>query len=43
VAHTGPRRPTSTWTYLVTDDPFGSEADRFLTGLRTQARRGHRT
>ncbi len=42
IAHTAPRRPTSTWTYLVTDDPFGSEADRFLTGLRRQARRGHR-
>ena len=42
VTHTGPRRPTSTWTYLVTDDPFGSEADRFLTGLRRQVRRGHR-
>jgi preprotein translocase subunit SecA len=40
IAHTGPRRPTSTWTYLVTDDPFGSEADRFLTGLRATARRG---
>src|SRR5690348_13396387 len=23
VVHSGPRRPTSTWTYLVTDDPFG--------------------
>ncbi len=39
VAHTGPRRPTSTWTYLVTDDPFGSEADRFLTGVRSAVRR----
>ena len=35
----GPRRPTSTWTYLVTDDPFGSEADRFLTGVRSAIRR----
>ncbi len=42
IAHTGPQRPTSTWTYLVTDDPFGSEADRFLTGLSRVARRGHR-
>ncbi len=41
IAHTGPRRPTSTWTYLVTDDPFGSEADRFLTGLRRPTRRGN--
>jgi preprotein translocase subunit SecA len=39
VLHTGPRRPTSTWTYLVTDDPFGSEADRFLTGVRSSVRR----
>jgi preprotein translocase subunit SecA len=39
VTHTGPRRPTSTWTYLVTDDPFGSEADRFLTGVRSAVRR----
>ena len=39
VVHTGPRRPTSTWTYLVTDDPFGSEADRFLTGVRSALRR----
>jgi preprotein translocase subunit SecA len=39
VVHSGPRRPTSTWTYLVTDDPFGSEADRFLTGVRSAIRR----
>ena len=39
VTHTGPRRPTSTWTYLITDDPFGSEADRFLTGVRSAVRR----
>jgi preprotein translocase subunit SecA len=39
VVHSGPRRPTSTWTYLVTDDPFGSEADRFLTGVRSAVRR----
>ncbi|MCW2722679.1 MAG: secA1 [Pseudonocardia sp.] len=30
----GLRRPTSTWTYLVTDNPFGSETDRLLSGLR---------
>lgn len=42
VVHTEPRRPTSTWTYLVTDDPFGSEADRFLTGLRAPVRSSHR-
>lgn len=31
----GIQRPTSTWTYLVTDNPFGGEHDRmlrFLTG-----------
>ena len=39
VTHTGPRRPTSTWTYLITDDPFGSEADRVLTGVRSAVRR----
>lgn len=26
----GLRRPSSTWTYLITDNPFGSEADRLL-------------
>jgi preprotein translocase subunit SecA len=30
----GLRRPTSTWTYLVTDNPFGSETDRLFGGLR---------
>jgi len=30
----GLRRPTSTWTYLVTDTPFGSETERLLNGLR---------
>ncbi|MFZ4894948.1 accessory Sec system translocase SecA2 [Plantibacter sp. Mn2098] len=29
----GLRRPSSTWTYLVTDDPFGSPGDRFARGL----------
>lgn len=27
------QRPTSTWTYLVTDSPFGTEAQRALEGL----------
>ena len=39
VRHAGPGRPSSTWTYLVTDDPFGSEADRFLSGVRSAVRR----
>ncbi|NQE90916.1 accessory Sec system translocase SecA2 [Nocardia terpenica] len=26
----GLKRPTSTWTYLVTDNPFGSPEERFL-------------
>ncbi|MGH3574553.1 MAG: hypothetical protein ACRDUW_22475, partial [Pseudonocardiaceae bacterium] len=29
------KRPTSTWTYLVTDTPFGTEAERALKGLIT--------
>lgn len=28
LADVGLRRPSSTWTYMVTDDPFGSELDR---------------
>ncbi len=39
VAHAALVRPTSTWTYLVTDDPFGSETDRFLSGARKVLRR----
>ncbi|WP_327635763.1 accessory Sec system translocase SecA2 [Kribbella sp. NBC_00482] len=27
-------RPTATWTYLVNDNPFGTEADRILGRLR---------
>ncbi len=27
------KRPTSTWTYLVTDTPFGTDAERALNGL----------
>jgi hypothetical protein len=30
------RRPTSTWTYLVHDNPFGTDIDR---ALRSAARR----
>ena len=29
----GLRRPSSTWTYMVTDNPFGSEADRVVAFL----------
>jgi preprotein translocase subunit SecA len=32
------KRPTSTWTYLVTDTPFGTEAERALKGLITMLR-----
>jgi preprotein translocase subunit SecA len=30
----GVPRPTATWTYLVNDNPFGTEADRILGRLR---------
>ncbi len=30
--------PSSTWTYLVTDQPFGTLTERFLKGLRRMAR-----
>ncbi|MEU7866343.1 accessory Sec system translocase SecA2 [Dactylosporangium sp. NPDC049140] len=30
LADLGLRRPSSTWTYMVADNPFGSEADRFF-------------
>lgn len=29
----GLRRPSSTWTYMVEDDPFGTTADRFISAL----------
>lgn len=32
------KRPTSTWTYLVTDTPFGTEAERALKGFITMLR-----
>lgn len=31
----GVARPTATWTYLVNDNPFGTEADRILGRLRS--------
>jgi preprotein translocase subunit SecA len=33
LADAGLVRPSATWTYLVTDDPFGSEASRFLKAV----------
>jgi preprotein translocase subunit SecA len=30
----GVARPTATWTYLVNDNPFGTDADRILGRLR---------
>ncbi|TCC28486.1 accessory Sec system translocase SecA2 [Kribbella sindirgiensis] len=32
--NSGIPRPTATWTYLVNDNPFGTEADRILGRLR---------
>lgn len=31
----GLRRPSATWTYLVTDDPYGSHGDRFTRRMGT--------
>ncbi|MGC3021889.1 accessory Sec system translocase SecA2 [Brevibacterium sp. FAM 24630] len=36
----GLRRPSSTWTYMVTDNPFGSEADRVVAYLGNFIRGG---
>jgi len=41
LADLGLRRPSSTWTYMVTDNPFGSEADRIVAFLGKIVR-GHR-
>ncbi|KAA2258053.1 accessory Sec system translocase SecA2 [Solihabitans fulvus] len=41
LAGSGLRRPTATWTYLVNDNPFGSEADRTLKRI-VSAFRGKR-
>lgn len=35
----GLRRPTSTWTYLVQDNPFGSEFDRALKSVAGMVRK----
>ena len=42
LADLGLRRPSSTWTYMVTDNPFGSEADRIVAFLGKIVR-GNRT
>ncbi|WP_425564090.1 accessory Sec system translocase SecA2 [Nonomuraea longicatena] len=34
------RRPSATWTYLVQDNPFGTEWDRILKRVTSAARRG---
>ncbi|AOS63931.1 accessory Sec system translocase SecA2 [Actinoalloteichus hymeniacidonis] len=39
----GLRRPSATWTYLVNDNPFGSEADRAIGALRSMALGGRRS
>lgn len=39
LADLGLRRPSSTWTYMVTDNPFGSEADRIVAFLGKAIRR----
>ncbi|MGH3670593.1 MAG: accessory Sec system translocase SecA2 [Pseudonocardiaceae bacterium] len=36
----GLKRPTSTWTYMITDNPFGSPEKRFLKFLGTIVRDG---
>jgi preprotein translocase subunit SecA len=35
----GLKRPTATWTYLVQDNPFGSDFDRAIRSLRRMLRR----
>jgi preprotein translocase subunit SecA len=29
-------RPSATWTYLVTDNPFGSELDRLISMFKSK-------
>lgn len=36
----GLKRPTSTWTYMVNDNPFGTAEERFLASLGTMMKRG---
>jgi preprotein translocase subunit SecA len=37
LADAGLSRPTATWTYMVQDNPFGSEMERFFTALAKAA------
>jgi preprotein translocase subunit SecA len=37
LADAGLVRPTATWTYMVQDNPFGSETERFFTALAKAA------
>jgi len=39
VERTGLKRPTATWTYLVHDNPFGSELDRSISGIANRLRK----
>ena len=36
-----PSQRGATWTYLTTDQPFGSLGDRFMRGLKRKLMRGH--
>ena len=36
-ADAGLVRPSATWTYLVQDNPFGSEMERFFTAIAKAA------
>jgi len=39
----GLKRPTSTWTYLVQDNPFGTDIDRAIAGIGRLLRKPSRT
>jgi preprotein translocase subunit SecA len=39
LAAAGLKRPTATWTYVVQDNPFGTDLDRAVTNLRRILRR----
>lgn len=39
LAAAGLKRPTSTWTYLVHDDPFGTDIDRALRSVAQRLRK----
>jgi preprotein translocase subunit SecA len=38
----GLKRPTATWTYLVQDNPFGTDIDRALKSIGSALRRSIR-